>query len=271
MAASFGPPTDVSNDANEHLGKWKSEDKVRIGNDGNDEKETDDKTQEKNKRWEMAFAARVREIVPGLFLGNVEGSYNRDMLRESRINAIVSLTDARWVWWNSITREAGIPEHRHKWVQCADSSTQDLLVHMSDICDFIDQMASPALRSSSTLPVENEHESSDKPREAPPEAVLVHCDLGISRSPTVIIAYLMRKYGLKREDVLTFLQSKQKVKPSANFTRQLEVWEQTGYEVWDNKERTVPKAPYQAFLEDRAALLKRKGLTGNEPLVPLNL
>lgn len=37
---------------------------------------------------------------------------------------------------------------------------QDLLAHMGDICDFIDQMASPAL-SSSTLPVEHNFESND--------------------------------------------------------------------------------------------------------------
>ncbi|GIK00081.1 hypothetical protein Aspvir_004096 [Aspergillus viridinutans] len=268
MAALLESPTGISNDANEHLERGKSDDK---GENENDRKETADKTQERNKRWEMAFAARMREIVPGLFLGNVEASYKRDMLQENHINAIVSLTDARWVWWNSITREAGIPEYRHKWVQCADSSTQDLLAHMSDICDFIDQIASPVLQSSSTLPVENEHEPSEKPREAHSDAVLVHCDLGISRSPTIIIAYLMRKYGLKREDVLPFVQAKQKVKPSANFTRQLEVWEQTGYEVWEDEERTVAKEPYRAFLEDRAALLRRKGHTGNEPLAPLNL
>jgi dual specificity phosphatase 12 len=223
------------------------------------------------KKWEMAFTPRMREIVPGLFLGNVGASYELDMLQENHINTIVSLTDARWVWWNSTTRQAGIPEHRHKWVQCADSSTQDLLVHMSDICDFIDQMASPALQSSSTLPVEHEHELSIKPCSAPSESILIHCDLGISRSPTIIIAYLMRKYGAKREAVLAFIQTKQKVNPSANLARQLQVWEQVGYQAWENEEKTVPKAPYQAFLDDRAALLKRKGLIGNEPLAPPNL
>ncbi|KKK21020.1 dual specificity phosphatase, catalytic domain protein [Aspergillus rambellii] len=111
------------------------------------ENATDDTPKDRNKKWEMAFRARVRQIVPGLFLGNVEASYTREMLQENHINAIVSLTDARWVWWNTITREAGVPKHRHKWVQCADSSTQDLLAHMSDICDFIDQMAPPALSS----------------------------------------------------------------------------------------------------------------------------
>jgi dual specificity phosphatase 12 len=105
----------------------------------------------------------------------------------------------------------------------------------------------------------------------PPNSILVHCDLGISRSPTIIIAYLMRKYHAKREDVLAFVRSKQKVKPNANFTRQLQIWEQVGYQVWENKERTVPKAPYQAFLDDRAALLRKRGLTGNEFLAPQNL
>ena len=221
-------------------------------------------------KWKMAHAARMREIVPSLFLGNVEASYNRDMLAENRVNAVVSLTDARWALWTCRTRQ-WVPEHRHKWVQCVDSSTQDLLVHMSDICDFIDQMASPALQSSYTLPVKYEHGFSDKPCGARSEAILVHCTMGISRSPTTIIAYLMRKYGAKREDVLAFVQSKQKVKPSANFTRQLQVWEEVGYQVGEDEERTIPKAPYRAFLDDRAALLKEKGLTGNEPLAPLNL
>ena len=217
---------------------------------------------DRSKKWEVASKARMRQIVPGLFLGNVEASHNRDMLRENGINSIVSLTSARWVWWSSSTREAGVPEHRHKWIQCADSSTQDLLVYMSDICDFIDQMASPALFSSSSLPVDERSTLNDESPDSPPDAILVHCDLGISRSPMVIVAYLMRKYGIKREDAVEFVQSKQKVKPSANFIRQLQVWEEVGYEVWENAEKSVAKAPYQAFLDDRAALLKKKGSLG---------
>lgn len=124
------------------------------------EEKTERNTEDRNRKWEMAFTTRMRQAVPGLFLGNVKASYKQEMLKENRINAMVSLTDARWVWWNTTTRASGVPEHRHKWVQCADSSTQDLLAHMGDICDFIDQMASPAL-SSSTLPVEHNFESND--------------------------------------------------------------------------------------------------------------
>ena len=185
---------------------------------------------DKNRKWETAYRAWMRQIVPGLFLGNVEASFKREMLQENHINAIVSLTDARWVWWNSITKDAGVPEHRHKWVPCADSSTQDLLVYMKDICDFIDPMASPALASLISLPVERERETSDEQRDAASEAILIHCDLGISRSPTVIIAYLMRKLNMKQADVLQFVQSKQKVRPSANLIRQPDVWEEVGFQ-----------------------------------------
>lgn len=263
MSAPLGLPAGIGD---EHFEGANQNSKEKIK-----ENEAEDALCERNRRWEMASKARMREIVSGLFLGNVKASYDQQMLRENRINAMISLTDARWVWWNSNTREAGIPESQHKWVQCADSSTQDLLAHMNDICDFIDQMASPALKSSSTLPIEQDYGLSGKPQDARSGAVLVHCDLGISRSPTIVIAYLMRKYSAKRENVLTFIQSKQKVKPSANFIRQLEVWEQVGYQVWEDEEKTVPKASYQAFLDDRAVILKSKGLTGNESLAPQNL
>ncbi|CAG7950909.1 unnamed protein product [Penicillium salamii] len=219
----------------------------------------------------MAFTAWLRQIVPGLFLGNVQGSCKRDLLQKNHIDAIVSLTDARWVWWKTATRDAGIPEHRQKWVQCADSSTQDLLVYMSDICDFIDQMASSDLSSLCSLPTNHEHTANDELNNVPSEAILIHCDLGISRSPTIIIAYLMRKLRIPKEDALNFVLSKQKVKPSAYLTRQLQIWEEVGYEIWENEDKTTPKAPYKAFLEDRAALLASLGLTGNEPLAPENL
>ncbi|CAG8236854.1 unnamed protein product [Penicillium nalgiovense] len=117
------------------------------------------------------------------------------MLQENHINAIVSLTSARWVRWYSTTRNAGVSEHRHKWIQCADST-------QTSCASF------------------NQSKESNRAR----------------------ISLVSFKF-----------------------------WEEVEYEVWEDEDNTVPKAPYKAFLEIRAALLKEKGLTGDEPLAPLTL
>jgi Dual specificity phosphatase, catalytic domain len=101
--------------------------------------------------------------------------------------------------------------------------------------------------------------------------VLIHCDQGISRSATIVVAYLMRKHRAKLEDVLAAVRAKRKVKPSPNFVAQLEIWEQVGYQIWEDVEKKIPKKLYLAYTKRRAADLKAKGLTGNEPIRPLNL
>ncbi|KAN0078813.1 dual specificity phosphatase [Elaphomyces granulatus] len=191
----------------------------------------------------MAFSSKA--IEPGLFLGNLKSCYYGALLKKNGINAIVSLTNVSLPAWAS-TRKY-IPEDRHKWLLCQDSSTQDLLIHMDHICEFIDRM----LQSES------------------PGAVLVHCEYGVSRSPTIVIAYLMRKRGLKFEDALAMVKEKRKVRPSANFVKQLQIWEQVGHEIWEDSETKVPKAEYQAYLNERAAILMAKGLTGDEPIEPV--
>lgn len=92
--------------------------------------------------------------------------------------------------------------------------------------------------------------------------------MGVSRSATVMIAYLMRKRGATLEEVMNDVKKKRKIKPNPNFLEQLKVWEETKYEIWDDKETKVPKEPYRLYLERRAERLKEKRLTGNEPISP---
>lgn len=102
--------------------------------------------------------------------------------------------------------------------------------------------------------------------------VLVHCDLGISRSATAVIAYLMRKQRRTRDGILAEVRAKcKRTKPSANFMDQLEVWERVGYQIWKDEAITIPKEEYAAYTNRRAAFLKAKALTGNEPMRPLEL
>lgn len=54
----------------------------------------------------------------------------------------------------------------------------------------------------------------------------------------------------------------------SNFMEQLVVWDETGYDIWVDEANTTPKSPYAAYLDRRPERLKKRGLTGNEPLVP---
>jgi len=54
----------------------------------------------------------------------------------------------------------------------------------------------------------------------PGRMVVVHCLGGISRSPTVLCAYLMWKYKCRMEDAIQFLRSKRKECFSANMNFQ---------------------------------------------------
>lgn len=95
--------------------------------------------------------------------------------------------------------------------------------------------------------------------------MLVHCVHGRSRSATFVIAYLMRQQRRSLSAVLADVQQKRSViRPSENFLAQLEVWDQVKYNIWEDEDRKVPKAPY-------AALVKEKGLIGEMPAKPADL
>jgi len=55
--------------------------------------------------------------------------------------------------------------------------------------------------------------------------VLVHCDLGMSRSPAICIYYLMKTRHMMYDEALAHMQGVTQVKINAGFRRQLYVWE----------------------------------------------
>ncbi|KAF3479841.1 citrate synthase [Arthroderma uncinatum] len=252
------------------------------------------------KGWKPGPAS---EIEPGLFVADVLNTYEESFLKDNHIYGVVSLVGnpcALWQW-GRFKRHV---DH-HLYIRCDDSLTQDLLKQMNFFCDFLDEVYA-APRKSTRRPVDIDYKgnfaSSWLPqfaskgdhttdvnlqllnrkfeRDLPDDnsqastsdnpstnVILVHCDRGISRGSTMTIAYLMRKYGKSRDVVLADVKARRKIRPNSNFMDQLEVWEQVGYQPWEDEAKMIPKAPYKAYLERRAVRLKEKGLTGDEPPV----
>lgn len=52
--------------------------------------------------------------------------------------------------------------------------------------------------------------------------VLVHCVAGVSRSPAIVLAYLMRKYNLTLKDALIIVEAKRDyINPNIGFRKAL--------------------------------------------------
>lgn len=185
----------------------------------------------------------ITKITDQLYLGNGKSSRDPNILGEHNIIAVVSITAGRWVHWRQGWYKKIIPEGNHLYIPCNDSMTQDLLAELADICKFIDN-----------------HLGSGP--------VLVHCDQGVSRSATAVIAYLMQHYQYDLTAALAFVKGKRKVKPNDNFMDQLRVWEAVGGDIWAAP--GIPKDQYKAYLDERQKRLEEAGLTGDEPIgVPI--
>jgi protein-tyrosine phosphatase len=139
----------------------------------------------------------IQEIIPGLFLSGQDVTKNKALLiDEKKITHILNLaTNVE----NSFEKEI-----IYKVFKVEDSLNQDLLECIHESISFIDS----ALK--------------DKENK-----VLVHCNAGVSRSASIVIAFLMFKRIYNNyEDAFKHVQSRRSVVyPNSNFVKQLNEFE----------------------------------------------
>ncbi|KAG6337220.1 hypothetical protein ID866_1850 [Astraeus odoratus] len=104
----------------------------------------------------------VDEVIQSkLYLGNIHAAKSSRSLTERRITHVVSVCN------DSIPAEVPESGIHHLRIPVEDVDFADLLIHLPAACQFIDQAISSG------------------------GAVLVHCYQGLTRSATVVAAYLM--------------------------------------------------------------------------------
>ncbi|PAA51140.1 hypothetical protein BOX15_Mlig020081g4, partial [Macrostomum lignano] len=170
------------------------------------------------------MGAQMSLIAPNLYLGSWQGANNAKLLEENGVRHILTIFDARF------SMPACVKQRNHLQFLAADSCQQDIRQFFQQSNDFIH---SGRLAG---------------------EAVFVHCMAGVSRSATLIIAYLASVTDLPWDTVLSAVRAaKHDVAPNFHFRAQLRLWQNDGGLEAERARLLEKFGPWQ---EDRDRLLK---------------
>lgn len=111
----------------------------------------------------------VDEIEPRLYLGNATSAANLKFLKSRQITHILTIDS--FPLPAHITNNGSIT---NKYIHIADMSRENIMEHFEDCIEFIES----CVHANAT------------------NSILIHCFYGVSRSATIVIAYLMKKYSI---------------------------------------------------------------------------
>ncbi|ERE78063.1 dual specificity protein phosphatase 5-like protein [Cricetulus griseus] len=130
------------------------------------------------------------EILPFLYLGSAYHASKCEFLANLHITALLNVSRR--------TSEACATHLHYKWIPVEDSHTADISSHFQEAIDFIDCV----------------REGGGK--------VLVHCEAGVSRSPTICMAYLMKTKQFRLKEAFDYVKQRRSViSPNFGFMGQL--------------------------------------------------
>ncbi|CAG2164283.1 unnamed protein product [Oppiella nova] len=157
----------------------------------------------------MANKLVMNQIDGNLYLGDIEWATNHH--QELKNLNITSILSTLWAPIPSAQRHRDLHYH---FIKAQDSKDQDLLSYFLHTYDIIDRCVQSGA------------------------GILVHCRVGISRSATIVIAYLMRRYRKPYEEMRALVKSRRNlIHPNPGFIRQLQLFEAMDYTLDANNRR----------------------------------
>ncbi|KAJ8255082.1 hypothetical protein GJAV_G00200730 [Gymnothorax javanicus] len=136
--------------------------------------------------------AALSPILPFLFLGNERDARDLELLLRLNISFVVNVTTHLPLYH----LPTGLVHYKR--LPATDSSKQNLRQYFEEVFEFIEEA----------------HQSG--------RGVLVHCQAGVSRSATIVIAYLMKHTLMTMQDAYKYVKSRRPVvSPNLNFMGQL--------------------------------------------------
>lgn len=140
------------------------------------------------------------EVYPGLFVGDMVAARDKAFLRRMGINYVLNTAEGK----RQTQVDTGhlyyrdCPGIRYKGFQLMDLPTTNISKYFHIAANFIDEGLSSGGR------------------------VLVHCVMGLSRSATCALAFLMIKRGMSLTEALATVRSRRDIHPNEGFIRQLQ-------------------------------------------------
>ena len=136
----------------------------------------------------------IDRIIDNIFLGNWGDSISEDSLKYNNIKCILTL-NKNFVHSKTdrdMFDRLGI---KYKYIEVQDSVNANILQHVDTSLQFLKQCSGN---------------------------ILVHCTAGVSRSVSIVIAYLMKEKNMTYDDALSFIKKKRPIaNPNKSFIYQL--------------------------------------------------
>ena len=137
----------------------------------------------------------MSEIIPNkLYLGDMFDANNKELIRDKQISCIICVADNL-----KLNHEENSKTKIYKY-NLSDDYECDILSYFNEICDII----------------ENE------------KVVLVNCAAGVSRSSTIVLAYIMKYYKNTLKEAFNYVREKRpRICPNKHFMNSLLAYELT--------------------------------------------
>ncbi|XP_030621815.1 dual specificity protein phosphatase 22-A [Chanos chanos] len=180
----------------------------------------------------------MNKVIDGLYLGNIRDSENRDSLSRNGITHILSVYN---------NAKPVMEDMTYLCIQAADASNQNLSQHFKECIRFIHECRLNG------------------------GACLVHCLAGVSRSTTMVVAYLMTVTTYSWEECLSAVKAVRSfVGPNYGFQQQLQefqmtkvseyrAWLQSSYRPSPFKDQEQVKALLNQYAEQQRQERQRTG------------
>ena len=131
------------------------------------------------------------QITNKIYLGNEDTARDKEILNKLNISNILICAEGCEPFFPN--------EFKYKILYLDDAIDENILSWLEEAFEFIDSS------------INN---------------IYIHCAMGISRSPTIVISYLMYKKKMKYEEAYDFVKEKRKViSPNSGFQEQLKKFE----------------------------------------------